>query len=57
MAQHGNRSERHEEQIRKSIDAKHLEYNIEEKDEHAARERFQEDSPFEKAAEKEHSAN
>lgn len=48
MAEHGNRSERHEAEIRKFVDTHHLEYNLEEEHLHDAVEKFNESNPNEK---------
>lgn len=42
MAEHGNRSERHEAEIRKFVDTHHLEYNLEEEHLHDAVEKYNE---------------
>ncbi|MBD5560256.1 MAG: hypothetical protein HDQ87_07880 [Clostridia bacterium] len=42
MAQHGNRSERHEAEIRKNVDRGHLEYELEQAKQREATEKFNE---------------
>lgn len=48
MAQHGNRSERHEAEIRKTVDAGHAEYGMEQAKQRQATEKFNENNHSER---------